>query len=319
MKVLGRELAPSAIIEIMEHYISRLSLEVNEIRFIDDFEDDIAVGFDPDDGAIIMNFARIPTLIFEHGWSGLIFHSALWAVQISSALVAIRTVVQEQYYGFEKMNEEELDYDIELFIGQELRGIAAKDSNLFMPTSLDKMGIIGERVKSVLENSGDIKDVASWECGGAVDTEEFRKFLKPEVIDNLQNAIRSMEFGRYTSGFCFLTIAEYLSLVVDDELHLTEEAAELAAHRSKRLAERLENFDADLMSEAAKEAVEEGSTDVEIKVDASVSEVDLASIAVQFSGIKVEDEPSEEKATAEESKEGIDLNSISDTFKNIKL
>lgn len=221
MKITGGELAPAVLIEIMRHYIDKLSLEIEEILFIDNYDDERVNAFEPDQKIICMNFGRIPAQVADHGWANAMLHTALWAVQVCAALEVIRIAVQEQYYGFEKMEEEELDRDIELFVGQELRQIAARGQRLFIPEFLEEMGCIGLRLRDALneqyQQGGARKDLAAWNVGGDVDTDEFRKFMKPEAVDNLQKSIREGEMGRHVEGFYFLTIDEYLALVCEEE------------------------------------------------------------------------------------------------------
>jgi len=220
-KITGEELAPRVLIDIMMHYIDRLTLEINEILFIDDYDDERINAYEPDHKIICMNLGKVPVKISEQGWGNTMLCTALWMVQVSTALEVIRIAVQEQYYGFEKMDEEELDQDIDLFIGQELRAIAVRDERLFIPEFLEEMGIIGIRLRDALneqhKQGGAKKDLAAWNVGGDVDTDEFRKFMKSEVVDNMQKAIREGEMGRYVEGFHFLTIGEYLALVCEEE------------------------------------------------------------------------------------------------------
>jgi len=232
-KVTGEELAPRVLIDIMMHYIDRLTLEINEILFIDDYDDERINAYEPDHKIICMNLGRIPAKTTEQGWGNTMLCTALWMVQLSTALEVIRIAVQEQYYGFEKMDEEELDRDIDLFIGQELRTIAVRDQRLFIPEFLEEMGVIGIRLRDALneqhKQGGAKKDLAAWTVGGDVDTDEFRKFMKSEVVDNMQKAIREGEMGRYAEGFHFLTIGEYLALVCEEDC-LVENAAVMAKY-----------------------------------------------------------------------------------------
>ena len=233
IKITGEELAPRVLIDIMMHYIDRLTLEIKELLFIDDYDDERINAYEPDHKIICMNFGRIPVKITEQGWGNAMLCSALWAVQVSTALEVIRIAVQEQYYGFEKMDEEELDNDIELFIGQELRVIAARDERLFIPEFLEEMGVVGLRLRDALNEQfaqgGARNDLAAWTVGGDVDTDEFRKFMKSEVVDKMQKAIREGEMGRYVEGLHFLTIGEYLALVCEEEC-LTENFGVMAKY-----------------------------------------------------------------------------------------
>ena len=233
IKITGEELAPRVLVDIMMHYIDRLTLEIKEILFIDDYEDERINAYEPDHKIICMNLGKLPVKIAEQGWGNTMICTALWMVQVSTALEVIRIAVQEQYYGFEKMDEEELDRDIELFIGQELRVIAARDERLFIPEFLEEMGVIGLRLRDALneqhKQGGAKKDLAAWTVGGDVDTDEFRRFMKSEVVDKMQKAIREGEMGRYVEGFYFLTIGEYLALVCEEDC-LTEGAAAMAEY-----------------------------------------------------------------------------------------
>ena len=67
-KISGEELAPRVLIDIMLHYIDRLTLEIKEIIFIDDYDDERINAYEPDLKAICMNLGRIPVNIAEHGW-----------------------------------------------------------------------------------------------------------------------------------------------------------------------------------------------------------------------------------------------------------
>lgn len=239
-KIVNKELAPAAMIEVIEHYVERLTLEIKEIIFIDDYDDDRINAYSDEHKALCFNFARIPTKAMEHGWGHLMLVSALWAVQISCALETIRIAVQEQYHGFEKMDEEALDNDIEMFVGQELQTIAAKEPRLFMPEQMGEMGIIGIRLRASLNEQfttgGAKADLAAWTCGGDVNTDEFRKFLKSEAVDALQMQIKAGKMGRFHEGFHFITIGEFMVMTCDEEF-LTEDAATVYASATDSVSE----------------------------------------------------------------------------------
>ena len=248
-KIIGEELASPALIEIIEHYVDSLTLEINEIIFIDDYTDERINAYSDEEKAFCFNFARMPTKATEHGWGHLILISALWAVQVSCVLETIRIAVQEQYYGFEKLDEEQLDGDIEMFVSQELQEMATKDERLFMPKRMGDMGIIGIRVRDALNEQftqGLAKeDFAAWTCGGDVNTDEFRKFLRSEAVDALQAQIKRGNMGRFHEGFHFITIGEFMVLTCDDSF-LTEDAAAIYERKTDSLT-------------AVCEAIEEGS------------------------------------------------------------
>lgn len=280
-KITNEELAPKALIEIIEHYVDRLTLEIKEILFIDDYNDERVNAYSDEEKAFCFNFARIPTKACEHGWGNLVLTSALWAVQVTCALETIRIAVQEQYYGFEKMDEEELDRDIELFMGQELQDMTAKNGRLFMPEQLGEMGVIGIRLRDALNeqfNSGGAKeDLAAWTCRGDVNTDEFRKFLKSEAVEALQNQIKAGKMGVFHDGFCFLSIGEYVRLTCDEQF-LTEDAAVAHASAAEKVAEVC-NIADDLkpgLAEHAKEVIEEGTMEL------GFAEPDLGTIAGNF-------------------------------------
>jgi len=259
-KITNSELAPSVLIEIIEHYIDRLTLDIKEILFIDDYTDERINAYSDEEKAFCFNLARIPTKACEHGWGNLVLVSALWAVQVSCALEVIRIAVQEQYYGFEKMNEEELDFDIELFMGQELQAIAEKSERLLMPEQMGQMGIIGIRLRDALNeqyvSGGAKEDFAAWTC-------EFRKFIRPDAIDALQAQIKTGRMGRFYDGFCFITIGEYMKLTCE-ESQLTEDAAVAHANATDRVAEVC-NIDVDLLprlAEHAEATMDEGTANL---------------------------------------------------------
>jgi hypothetical protein len=280
-EIVNKELAPKALIEVIEHYIDRLTLDIREILFIDDYEDERVNAYSDEQKAFCFNFARIPPKACDHGWGNLMLVSALWAVQVSCALEAIRIAVQEQYYGFEKMDEEELDRDIELFTGQELQDLTAKHARLFMPEQMGEMGIIGLRLRDALNeqfnSNGAKEDLAAWTCGGDVNTDEFRKFLKPEAVEALQNQIKAGKMGAFHEGFYFLTIGEYMRLTCDESF-LTEDAAIAHANATAKVAEVC-NIDDDLkpgLAEHAERVIEEGS------LEPGFAEPDLGAIADNF-------------------------------------
>ena len=68
-KVTGEELAPRVLIDIMMHYIDRLTLEINEVLFIDDYDDERINAYEPDHKIICMNLGRIPAKTTEQGWA----------------------------------------------------------------------------------------------------------------------------------------------------------------------------------------------------------------------------------------------------------
>ena len=245
-KITNKELAPAALIEIIEHYVDKLSLEINEIIFIDDYDDDRINAYSDEHKAFCFNFARMPTRATEHGWGHLILVSALWAVQVSCVLETIRIAVQEQYHGFEKLDEEQLDGDIEMFVGQELQAMAAKEPRLFMPEQMGEMGVIGIRIRAALNeqfaDGGAKEDLAAWTCGGDANTDEFRKFLKSEAVEALQAQIKRGNMGRYHDGLCFITIGEFLVMTCDDSF-LTEDAAAVYTMKTDSLKEVCETIE----------------------------------------------------------------------------
>ena len=294
MEIVGRELAPVAMVELIEHYAERLTLEIKRVIFIDDYESELTNAYEQEEKELCFNFAKLPIRVRSHGWGNLMFHAAMWAVQISAVLEVIRIAVQEQYFGFEKMDEEELDHDIDLFIGQELQSIAAKSPNLFMPEKMEEMGIIGQRIRNILndefDKGGARIDLAAWTCGGAVDTNEFRNFVKGEFVDNLQKEIVEGKMGVAHEGMYFLTIAEFLSLTCEDSC-LTEDALDAACRMSERLGTALEHFDDDVhpgMAGHATEVIEEGTVAPAEEVEdrgVIAPSIDLDAVAAVFKDI----------------------------------
>ena len=272
MRIENEELAPKELVQLILHYTHKEGLydkEIKRILFVDDpkFPDGI---YNADKQTLVLNFGTMHQMIPAYGLDMLNRIGATWAVQFCVALSKIRAAIQHKQGMDNEMAKPARVKDAYEWTYIEMLRLVGLDNDLYMPDTMDDMGIMGHRLRIVLSNEyqkgGARIDAVGLTVKGAVEFNRLWKFMTHAAMKHMKEMVEEHELGRKNGFYNFLSFYEWY-VYCNDHINI-QKAAKSAANRrlSEYVHEQLANS-----KEREVEVVESGELKEEVAGDSTTT------------------------------------------------
>ena len=268
MKFEGEELAPKELVQLILHYTRKEGLydkEIKRILFVDDqkYPDGI---YNVEKRTLVLNFGTMHQMIPAYGLDMLNRVAATWAVQFCVTLSKIRSVIQHKQGLDKELTKPARVKDAYDWTYIEMLRLVGLDKNLYMPDSMDDMGIMGHRLRIQLateyKRGGARIDAAGLKVKGAVEFNRLWKFLTHNAMKYMKLMVEESDIGTEHGFYRFLNFYEWY-VFCNDHINV-QKAARTAANRRlseyvhEQLANSKEREGGELKEEAAGESTTTG-------------------------------------------------------------